>query len=156
MKRLTRILRRNILFENNILIVNVYNITYNNITCHIVSKIWLMFFQGTTILSAPRQIATIEVRELQKKLKAEYNIDVSNGIVHSLKPFFITYATDKEMSLCMCKLCLNAHLIFDLLMERAKKDGDETFDSLTEFFMAGCQCGKSVNGFYKWSCVNER
>ena len=57
------------------------------------------------------------------------------------------------MSLCLCKICLNTKMMFDILMTRAKKDGDETFESVSSFFMAGCSCPKVQNGYYAWSCT---
>ena len=107
--------------------------------------------RGTLQYSSNRRICTSTVRTIQQKL-SEKNIDVSIGSVLNLRPFFITYASEKEMSLCMCKLCLNARLMFDPLMAKAKKDGDETFESITHFFSNEVQCPKSVNGYFKWSC----
>ena len=60
------------------------------------------------------------------------------------------------MSLCMCKLCLNAHLVFDVVKQKAKQDGDEISESLAEFYMDACKCNKDMNGFYKWKCVQGK
>ena len=72
----------------------------------------------------------------------------------SLKPFFINYATEREMSLCLCKLCLNTQLIFDAVLAEEKKSGGPIFTSITQFFTNDCQCPVSSNGFLSWSCVN--
>ena len=57
--------------------------------------------------SANRMIATVTVRGLQKKLM-ETGVNVSLGTIVYLKPFFINYPSEKEMALCLCKLCLNS------------------------------------------------
>ena len=92
------------------------------------------------------------IRSIRKKL-VQMEINVSIGCILCLQPFFITYTTEKEMSLCLCKICLNTKMMFDILMTRAKKDGDETFQSVSSFFMAGCSCPKVQNGYYAWSCT---
>ena len=37
-----------------------------------------------------------------------------------------------------------------------KKDGDETFDSISMYFMCDCTCIKSPNGFYQWKCSSRQ
>ena len=37
-------------------------------------------------------------------------------------------------------------------MARARKDGDDSYESASSYFMAECSCPKSVNGYYKWAC----
>ena len=78
------------------------------------------------------------------------------GTVISMKPFYITYATEKETVLCMCKLCLNARLLFNPLMENGKSSGGTTFSSITEFFMDSCQCPRSINGYYQYACCQGK
>ena len=107
--------------------------------------------RGQVNMSANRMIVTDTVRSMQKSM-LEKGIDVSIGSILNLQPFFVTYASEKEMSLCLCKLCLNTKFLFDSLISKAKKDGDECFDSITAFFMAGCSCPKGENGYHKWSC----
>jgi len=100
-------------------------------------------------------VATCTVRAIQSKL-AEKEVSVSIGSIISFRPFFVTYATEKEMALCLCKLCLNARMLFEPLMKQAKKDGNECFTSLTEFFMSSLQCPKGTNGYYGWRCVSNK
>ena len=83
--------------------------------------------------ACPRMIVTCTICELQRKLM-DAGINVSYGTVISMKPFYITYATEKENVLCMCKLCLNARLLFNPLMENGKSSGGTTFTSITFFF----------------------
>ena len=68
-----------------------------------------------------------------------------------MQPFFVTHATEKEIALCLCKLCLNTWLLFEPLMVQPKKDNDKTTDSITEFFMDSCDCPKTSNGYYHWN-----
>ena len=41
--------------------------------------------------------------------------------ITSLEPFFITYPTEKEISLCLCKLSLKIKMLLGLLMPKAKR-----------------------------------
>ena len=95
-------------------------------------------------------ILTATIRELQDKL-LKNDISVSIGSILSLKPFFITYATEKEIALCLCKLCLNAKMMYDALISKAKKEGDTMPAS-----MSSCKCLKSQNGYYDWNCVSSK
>ena len=103
-----------------------------------------------------RRILTCTVRNLQKKIKTKYDIDASLGIILKMKPFFLTYATEKEIVLCMCKLCLNTRLLFSPLMEFSKSNGGNEFTSMSDFFMQGCGCSKSENGYYKLKCCEAK
>ena len=96
-------------------------------------------------------IFTSIVFSLHHKL-AEKGINISIGWVLNCKPFFITYASAKEMALCLCKICLSTKFLFDLLISRTKKDGDEGFDSISDFFMVDCKWQRSFNGYYQWKC----
>ena len=100
-------------------------------------------------------IVTETVRSIRKSLLGK-SFNVSLGSVFNLKPFFVTYASEKEMSLCFCKLCLNTKFVFDALMSNAKKDGDESFTSITSFLMDGCSCSKGENGYHKWLCSIQK
>ena len=91
------------------------------------------------------------MRGIQKKL-LEKRLAVSLGKVLSQQPFLITYPTEKEISLCFCKMCLNARLLFEPIKAQAKKDGDVCPDLITEYFMPSCGCPKSENGYYQWKC----
>ena len=88
-----------------------------------------------------------------KEKLSENNTDISFGTILSLRPFFITFATEKDMALCVCKICLNVRLLFDPLVAQAKKNKNFVTDSITKFFMHNCKCHKSENGYYKWKCV---
>ena len=87
-------------------------------------------------------------RKLLKKVM------VSLGTVLNCRPFFVTYATDRELSLCMCKICLNSKLLFEVLMAKVKKDGDVAYDSLSSFYMHECTCTEAPNGYYQWNCCS--
>ena len=91
-------------------------------------------------------VITCTIRALLKNLN-DQGISVSFGKVLRLRPFFVTYPSDKEISLCLCKLCLNTKLVFQCLKAQAKKDGEELGYSISEFFMVSCPCNKSPNGY---------
>ena len=84
--------------------------------------------------SSNHLVLTCTVRTIQKKL-LEKGLAISLGKVLSLWPFFITYPTEKEVSLCLCKMCLNAGLLFEPIKAQAKKDGNVCPDSITEYFV---------------------
>ena len=81
--------------------------------------------KGHSYFSANRMVATCTVRAIQNKL-IEGGVYVSLGKILSPQPFFISYATEKELALCLCKLCLNMKMLLEPLMARALKDGDKT------------------------------
>ena len=95
------------------------------------------------------------MRTIQKGL-LEKGLAISLGKVLSLRPFFITYPTEKEISLCPCIMCLNARSLFELIKAQAKKDGDVCPDSITEYFMSSYECPKSENGYYQLKCVTGK
>ena len=66
-----------------------------------------------------RMILTATIKELQDKLLRN-DINVSISTILSLKPSFITYATEKEMALCLYKLYLNAKMMYDALTSKAR------------------------------------
>ena len=110
---------------------------------------------GRLYYSSNRLVLTCTVRGIQKKL-LEKGLAVSLGKRLSLRPFFITYPREKEISLCLCKMCLKARLLFEPIKAQAKKDGDVCPDSITEYFMSLCGCPKSENGYYQWKCITGK
>ena len=69
--------------------------------------------RGRVNMSGNRMIMAETVRSMQKSLLGK-GIFVSIGSVLNLHPFFVTNASEKEMSLCLCKLCLNTKFFFML------------------------------------------
>ena len=108
--------------------------------------------RGQKYFHVNKMIVTCTSRNIQKQL-ADKGIIVSLGKVLSLRPFFVMLASEKELSLCLCKLCLNSRMLYDHLLAKCKKDGDSMSESLTEFFMSSCECPKSINGYWSWKCV---
>ena len=108
--------------------------------------------RGKLILSDSLRISTCTLKLMKEKL-SENNNDVSFGRILSLRPFFITFATEKIIALCLCKICFNARLLFDPLVAQAIKDQNDVSDSITNFFMHNYKCPKSENGYYLWKCV---
>lgn len=78
---------------------------------------------------------TCTVRKLQTKLFEKHNITVSLGTVHNLKPFYVSFPTEKEKILCMCKFCLNTRMKFDIMMEYSKSHSGKAFTSVSNFFI---------------------
>ena len=64
------------------------------------------------------------------------------------KPFYVTNPTEKEKHLCLCKLCLNKRLLFQVLHKKYSEMGD----SLSAYLMGGCDCTKDENGFWRIKC----
>ena len=89
---------------------------------------------GKKAITAHKFIATLTVHAIQEKLRFN-NIDVSIGTIISLKPFFVNYAAEKEMALCLCKICLNTRLLFKAVMKEEKKQGGVPFSSISKFLM---------------------
>ena len=96
--------------------------------------------RGQASYVANHIIFTSTVRSLHHKL-AEKGINISIGSVLNCKPFLITYASAKEMALCLCKIYLKTKFLFDPLMSTAKKDGDEAFHSIS-VKLKSCQPNK--------------
>ena len=110
---------------------------------------------GKTYLVAEKKIASCTVRNLREKLLRK-NIEVCNSTIQRYKPFFMSEASDRELQVCMCKMCLNNKLLFDKLHSQAKSD-NEAFDySISDFFMHGCECDLSDNGYYQLKCIEGK
>ena len=62
---------------------------------------------GKMMVCGPRRMVTCTLKTSKEK-PLEKNIGVSIGTVLSLRPFFITFATETEMALCLYKICLKA------------------------------------------------
>ena len=86
--------------------------------------------RGQTYYSANRMVVTCTIRSIQDQL-SQQGIVVSYGKIISLRPFYITFATEKEIALCLWKLCLNTRMLFEPLVAQGKRDGDPTTESIT-------------------------
>ena len=75
-------------------------------------------------------VVTCTIRSIQDQLSQGIVVSYRGKI--SLHPFFITFATEK-IALCLCKICLNTRMLFEPLIAQAKRDGDPTTESITEF-----------------------
>ena len=64
--------------------------------------------------------------------------------------------SDKEIALSLCKMCLNAKLLFDPIMSKAKKDGDVNYNPITEYLRSCCDSPKAVNRYCHWKCVSGK
>ena len=75
------------------------------------------------------------IKALQGKL-SKLNIDISVESLLNFCSFFIPFATEKEMVLCLSKICQNTKLLFDPLQQQAKKDNGKLTESISNFFYA--------------------
>ena len=121
---------------------------YDTLQSDLVEMLEKRSKRGKLIISSGRRVATCTVKALQGK-HSELNIDILVGTLLNLCPFFISFATEKEMTLCLCKICLNSKLLFDPLQQQAIKDNDEVTESISIFFMHACKCSKAENGYFK-------
>ena len=71
--------------------------------------------RGTKLVTITKRVLIITLRSLQEKLQEQIG-HISMGTVSHYKPFFMTFASEKEKVLCMCMLCLNIREKFDSLM----------------------------------------
>ena len=71
---------------------------------------------------------------MQSIVQGRYNAKISLSKINNLKPFFLKNPTEKKI-LCMCKLCLNTRLKFDVIMLHQKENGGATFSSGSNFLM---------------------
>ena len=68
-------------------------------------------------------VVTFTIRSIQDQL-SQQDIVVSYGKIISLRPFFITFATEKEIALCLWKLCLNTRMLFEPLIAQGKRNAE--------------------------------
>lgn len=60
------------------------------------------------------------------------------------------------MTLCMCIICLNIRMLFDVILLKANADGDDISYSISKFFMNDIQCSMSPIGYYTWDCIMKK
>ena len=111
--------------------------------------------RGRSLYYANKMIITCTVRDVVKQL-SEGGISVSLEKVMSLRHFFISVASENEIALCLCKLCLNLRMLYDHLLCKAKKDGDLLPQSISNYFMNSCECQKDQNGYFKVKCITQK
>ena len=110
--------------------------------------------RGVKLFTATRKVMTCTIRKLQVKFFEKYNMNISIGTIFNLKPFFISFPTEKEKILCMCKLCLNLHIKFDCIMEHTKNENGKVFTFMSNFYMDNCTCNKSELWYWSFDCCN--
>ena len=76
--------------------------------------------RGVSLVTVTKRVLTVTLRAVQTKLLQKTGQELSLGTIFNKKPFFITYASEKEKVLCMCILCLNIREIFGSLMNYLK------------------------------------
>lgn len=108
--------------------------------------------RGVKLVAVIKRVLTVTLR-LQKKLFEKLGQTLSIGTICQNKPFFITYASEKEKVLCMCILCLNIREMFDSLMTYVKKiDTNLVESSITQYFMQGSRSKWVESGYWAKEC----
>ena len=102
--------------------------------------------RGIKSFTAIRKVMTCTIRKIQVKLFEKYSMNVSIGKIFNLKAFFMSFPTEKEKKLCMCKLCLNLRMKFHCIMEQTKNQNGNVFTSMSNFYVDVCTCNKSEVG----------
>ena len=98
--------------------------------------------RGIKLVAVIKRVLTVTIPTLQKKLLEKVGQSLSLGTIFHYKPFFISYASEKEKVLCMCILCLNTREMFDSLMTYViTVDPNSVHSSITQYFMQGCMQG---------------
>lgn len=110
--------------------------------------------RGVKLFTAIRKVMTCTIRKIQVKLFEKYSMNVSIGKIFNLKPFFMSFPTEKEKKLCMCKLCLNLRMKFHCIMEQTKNQNGNVFTSMSNFYVDVCTCNKSEVGHSSFDCCN--
>lgn len=103
-----------------------YNTLYRNIENKSVKINSIFHKRWKTTLPANRIMLTCTLQTTHQQFK-DSGLTTSIGTIMNLKPFFITYSTEKEIAFCLCKLCLNVRLLLEPLISKAKADGDVVY-----------------------------
>ena len=112
------------------------------------------------------------VTETVRQCRSHYWTKVSMfllGLYSNYSFFFVTYAREKKMSLCLCKLCLNTKslqtvfmsytpsvYVLHTFMSKTKKDGDENSTSITSFLLYACSCPKGGKWVPQMAVLNSK
>ena len=123
-----------------------YDIQYAGIECPLVE---VSSNKRSVIVNAPRYIATETMHATQHKLENKF----SYGSIFKYRPFFVGLATEREKLGCLCKICLNARLLFNSVMRVAKEHDDTTFTSISTYFVNGSHCKYGKSGYFDFSCI---
>ena len=106
--------------------------------------------RGVPIVKALRRIAMISVRKLVSILKLRGH-NFSYGTVINYRPLFIGVATEREKLECLCKICYNMRLLFDILMNHVEVM--HQFATITQYLVSGASCKFSRSGYIALECI---
>ena len=111
--------------------------------------------RGIPMYKCSRRVTTKTYSTMQQHLETKHGLKISRGTLCALRPFCCVVPTDREKSLCMCKVCLNTRQLFDAIVECCKKQNlSYVPKSITEHFMKNCVCdSKDSNGYYQLTCI---
>ena len=115
-----------------------YDKQYKEINCDMVT-FELNLKRNTLIAKATSYISTLTIREVVDQFKSKFDKDVSIRTTLNLRPFFVGIPSEREKMEYMCKICFNAHLLFNCLMKSVSKFGlGKVYKSLTEYLVQQC------------------
>ena len=99
------------------------------------------------------------MRELYCKFKQTHpDKYVSWGQFNTLKPFYIRAATTKDISVCCCKLHLEARWCIDALIKICKDQNTpvEIINYTKIFEHLTAECGKNDHAYIDWDCTPNK
>ena len=109
--------------------------------------------RGVELVAVIKRVLTVTLKSLQKIMFEKVGQTVSIGTICQNKPFFISYASEKEKVLCMCILCQNMREMLDRLMSYIKKiDTKLVESSISQYFMQGSSCELAESGYWPKEC----
>ena len=103
-------------------------------------------------VTAVKRILTCTLNDIRKKVVEKFMRSISIGTISIYKPFFITFAPEREMILCMCILSLNIREVFDSLTTYFEAISAEFFTSVSQYMMENCDCDLAENGYWEKDC----
>ena len=113
----------------NLISISKSNTLYRNIENKSVQINSIVHQREKTALRANRRMLTCTLRTTHQQFK-DSGLTTLIGKIMNLKPFFITYPTEKEIALCLSKLCLSVRLLMEPLVSKAKTDGDIVYGDI--------------------------
>ena len=125
-----------------------------------VDSVTINKYRNCFFYESIKHTVTTTYRKLYTKflLECKDEESVSWGTFNSLKPFYITSATEKDLEMCVCKKHLHGRWSIAALLENAVKQNIDTGDindyySLLEHLTKSCP---PENGTYiSWSCFEN-
>lgn len=129
-----------------------YNMKYHPLNIDLHEEIIPSVRRNVPVYKAMRRITTMTFQMMKARMEKQHGFKVSIGMLAKCKPFFCQPPTEKEKSLCLCKICLNARQLFDALKSYCRGEGIELGVSMSDYFLDDCSCDKPDIGYYPAEC----